>query len=366
MPRQSEGARPPCCGRSPVPSSPPRSFGGQSSKPPFGFDQFEWRRLNGDSTRTSVAQQPLNAGEPVAGCRFRDEVPRMGRIFLNLSAQSRDIDVHVVHLGLVGGPPDFSEDHAVGEEPPFVPGKERKELEFVRRQLHRRFAPENGTFVEIDSKLSYLDDRPIGLAAPPEGGAESGEELVDGEGLRHIVVRTGVQSLDLLVLVTDDREEEDRDLRPSPQLPTNVYPAPVRQHEIKDHRIRKSKPGSRERLLATRSRVGLVARAPQDRLERREDVGLVVDGEDSGAPHGLVPRSTRSPAGRGSAAAGSAIRNDAPCPQTDSAQIRPPLASTNPFAIARPRPAPLPPPVVEACWKGSNTRSSSPGGSPGP
>ena len=41
-------------------------------------------------------------------------------------------------------------------------------------------------------------------------GAEAGEQLLDPERLRHVVVRAGVERRDLLALLADDREHDDR------------------------------------------------------------------------------------------------------------------------------------------------------------
>src|SRR6266545_4957193 len=218
---------------------------------------------------------------------------RVGRIGLDLPPESRNVDVHVVQLGLVCETPDLPEDHSVGEEPPLVPGEEREELELVGRERHWCPVLEYHLLVEVDSKLSDIEDRPFGGARPPERGTQPREELVHGERLRHIVVRPRVQGLDLVVF-------------------------------------------------------------------------LSVDGEDACDAHALVYASARRSGGSGSIAAGKASRNEAPSPGFDSAQMRPLFASTKPFAIASPRPAPLRWLTVDAWRKGSKTSSSSSAGSPGP
>ena len=86
------------------------------------------------------------------------------------------------------------------------------------------------------------------------------------------------------------------------------------------------------RLGGGRRRRDVVPSATQVRLQRTQELRLVVDDEHALA--GQVGTST------GSSTAGSASTNDAPWPGRDSTQSRPPFASAKPRAIARPRPGP--------------------------
>src|SRR6185436_18140889 len=103
-----------------------------------------------------------------------------------------------------------------------------------------------------------------------------------------------------------------------------------------------------ERVLARRSRLDLVPRAAQCRLERAQDLGLVVHDEDVRA-HGLV---------------GSERAKLAPLSRPGSASSRAPFACANPWAIASPSPLPLL--GTRPCSNGSKIRSNSPSSRPGP
>ena len=89
-----------------------------------------------------------------------------------------------------------------------------------------------------------------------------------------------------------------------------------------------------ERALGGVGGVDLVAGAAQARAQRAQDLLLVVDDEDAGARSHAPP------------ATGSRRRRQrratkvAPCSARDSTQMRPPLASAKPRAIASPSPAP--------------------------
>ena len=172
-----------------------------------------------------------------------------------------------------------------------------------------------------------------GRPGAPHRRSEARQQLVDPERLRHVVVGAGVERRHLLTLLADGGEDQDRDARPGPKLATHLHPAPVGQHEVEDHRLRRLHRRGGQRLLGRRGGDDLVAGAPQGRLERPQDLRLVVDDENPG--RALTPAPSD-----GVGATGSASANDAPCPATDSTQTRPAFASTNPRAIARPSPAP--------------------------
>ena len=76
----------------------------------------------------------------------------------------------------------------------------------------------------------------------------------------------------------------------------------------------------------------LVAGTAKRRLERTKDLRLVVDDENA-LPAQTWPSTIAAESGKAS-------MNDAPSPLRDSAQMRPPLTSANPRAIANPSPAP--------------------------
>ena len=82
----------------------------------------------------------------------------------------------------------------------------------------------------------------------------------------------------------------------------------------------------------------LVAARAQQRRQRAEDVRLVVDDQDP-RRHRQASLSTAR------VAPGTSIENRAPAPGAFSAHTRPPMAFSNPRAIASPMPVP-----GVACW----------------
>ena len=62
--------------------------------------------------------------QPVPRAGLGHQVARAGRVGLDLLAQAGDVDVQVVRLDLVGGPPDPFQDGAVGEQLALVLGEQ--------------------------------------------------------------------------------------------------------------------------------------------------------------------------------------------------------------------------------------------------
>ena len=123
------------------------------------------------------------------------------------------------------------------------------------------------------------DDRLAVRSGSPERRPQAREQLLDPERLRHVVVRAGVERRDLLALLPDGREDEDGDLRPRAQLAADLDAALAREDEVEDDRVRRPGRGERERLLAGRDRLPPRSPRPERRLERPEDLRLVVDDE---------------------------------------------------------------------------------------
>ena len=94
----------------------------------------------------------------------------------------------------------------------------------------------------------------------------------------------------------------------------------------------------------------LEAGVAEDHPQRPHDLRLVVADEDAAlAAHAAPSRES-----------GKETTKVLPCPGTDSTAISPPLASTKPLAIERPRPDPWPPPRA-----GRRVRRSAPAPPPG-
>ena len=169
-------------------------------------------------------------------------------------------------------------------------------------------------------------------AGAPQDRPQARQQLADRKRLRHVVVRAGVERGDLLVVVADGRDEDDRRAAPRAQLPADVTSRAVGQQQVEDHRVRRTQRRRGQRLLRRRGGVDLVARAAQVRIERPKELRLVVDDEDARL-HDATRAGTRSHGQRQPRARTAARLRGA------SSTVAP-FASAKPRAIARPMPEP--------------------------
>ena len=126
---------------------------------------------------------------------------------------------------------------------------------------------------------------------PAQRRGEARDELARAERLRDVVVGAGLQRTDLLLLLADGRQHDDRRLRPLAQRPGHLDAVAVGQHEVDDRGVRRMERREVERLLRRRRGHGLEPGVAQDDAQRPQDLRLVVDDEDATAL-------ARSPDGR--------------------------------------------------------------------
>src|SRR5205807_3914894 len=204
----------------------------------------------------------------------------------------------------------------------------------------------------VDRHVAALDDR---LAAATVAGAaqqrpQPRRQLVGAEGLGDVVVGARVERADLLALVADRAEDEDRQRAPAAQVAQHVDAGAVGQDQVEHERVGRAHGERVEGLGDGRGRVDLEPGAAQHDAQAAQDLRLVVDDEDTRiACHG----------------AGSRTANAVPSSVPDCSVRRPPLASTKPLAMASPRPAP-PPLWARPRKKGSKTFARWACGTPGP
>src|SRR4051794_10603663 len=304
--------------------------------------------------------------EAVADARVGQDDLRARRIVLELAADVGDVDPQVVRLLAVARTPDLAQQRAVGEELAAVDGEHAQEVELDRREVHVLAVARDPARGEVDRDRAGPDDRigAVGGIAPAQHGADAGRELVGAERLRHVVVGAGVERADLLALVADRAEHDDREGAPAAHLLADLDTAAVGQDEVEDHDVGRAHGDGVEGLPLRRGLRDLETRGAQDDPQAAEDLGLVVDDEDV--------RAALRHAGASGREAGRLTAKLAPCPSTGRcSSSRPPLASTNPRLIASPRPAPAPSPGPRAPRarprkNGSKIASACAAATPGP
>src|SRR5262245_61701761 len=305
------------------------------------------------STRTDASDSVLLWAvrlEAVAHAGLGDEVARARRIGLELAPDLGEVDAQVVRLRLVLGAPHLLKQLALRDELARVADEHLDDMPLGRREPDLAVAGADALGREVDREVGGLDDGfLVGGRGSPQGCAEPGEELVHPERLRHVVVGAGVEGRDLPALLLPHREDDDRDRGPAAQAADHLDAVDPGQAEVEHDEVGVLARRDGECRLAARRELHVVAARTQVRPERAQDLRLVVDDED--ARH---------------SAARSRVTIVSPPPGVLSTSISPPIASTNPFATARPSPTPSSGLESPSCWNGMNSRSTSAAGTPGP
>ena len=205
----------------------------------------------------------------------------------------------------------------------------------------------------VTSRFSRSTTRsPISIDRLARGGhaaqacAQPGQELVDPDRLRHVIVGPGVERRNLLVLVADRGEDDHRRAAPRSELAAHVGARAVGQDQVEDHRVGRAHRRLRERGLRRLGGLDLVPRRPQAGAQRAQDLRLVVDDEDA-RPRAHADRldccGDRSARGRTSppGPSGTRPRHDRRWPRRTRARCEPepgaaaPARRTSPAGTAR-------------------------------
>ena len=135
---------------------------------------------------------------------------------------------------------------------------------------------------EIDREALGGDDEILrvgGGLGPAYGGAQPGEQFVHAEGLGDVVVRAGVERLDLLVGSVAGGEHQDRHARPAPQPLDDLDAVHVGQTEVEDDHVGVAGGGELKGARAVVGGVHLVLAGAQIDRESAYDLRFVVDHE---------------------------------------------------------------------------------------
>src|SRR5262249_34841838 len=185
------------------------------------------------------------------------------------------------------------------------------------------------------------------------------QELPHAERLGHIVVRAGVERLDLGALLGARREDQDRHRRPPPDAPDDLDAVDVGQAEVDDREVRLVRAGIGGTAIARLRLDHPIAVGTERRAQEAANFRLVLHDQDRRAWLG------HSGGTCGAGSSGSVKRNAEPFGRR-SAQIRPPCRLTTARQIARPSPTPPTGPSRLPRVNFSKSASGSPGGRPGP
>ena len=116
----------------------------------------------------------------------------------------------------------------MGDQPPRVLGEHAQQIELDRRQVNLLavFGAPRDPPGRPPGRRPARPRSPSVVVRAPENCTQPGEQLLSAEWLGDVVVGAGVERPDLLALVADRREHDDRHLAPAPDLLADVDAAP--------------------------------------------------------------------------------------------------------------------------------------------
>ncbi len=168
-----------------------------------------------------------------------------------------------------------------------------QDLEFRRGQVDLRPLDGHLELVEVDDQRPQRDP-PGGLSPgrPAEDGVDPGDELLDREGLGHVVIRTELEPDDLVGLVPFRGQHDDRypgqALGP-PDPPADLETVGLGQHQVEEEQGRRLVAEVLEQAVGLLEALEAVAGLLEVDLQELEDIGLVVESGDHRS-HGLTSR----------------------------------------------------------------------------
>src|SRR5438128_6078251 len=216
------------------------------------------------------------------------------------------------------------------------------------------------TIFEIDHELAvpHRGRAGLGCGTSSERGAHAGEQLLDVERLRHVVVGSGVECRHLVVLLIARSEHDHGHFAEATELRQGLEPVHARKPEIEQHDFDLPGGGQGQTLLAATRFDHLQIAGAERHPERAAEWSVVLDDQD---------RRQRTPSGCcATLAAGTENASVAPPPGVSSHHARPRLAVTSARTIASPRPAPARSARASTRTNSSKIRSRSAHGIPGP
>ena len=141
-----------------------------------------------------------------------------------------------------------------------------------------------GPGIEGEIGVGELLRRPA--VGPPQQRPQSGEELLEREGLDDIVVGPGVEAVDAVLDGVARRQHQDRSvIAARPQLPGDLQAIALWHQHVEHDRVQRiSRSDRTESLLAVRRQLDVVALELQRSFERPSELRLVVYDQYSHGP----------------------------------------------------------------------------------
>jgi hypothetical protein len=233
----------------------------------------------------------------VAHAGLGDQPARPRRVGFELAAQLSHVQAEVAGGVGVSGSPHLGQQLVAAEQ---LTGVAKQHLEqvplgggepdVVRLSGPRRAAPVRHRGLPGDPLGGQVHDQAakpdpglvIGCPGTPDRGPHAGEKFLHPERLGDVVVRAGVERLDLVGAVGSPGQHDDGRLGPAAQALDHLHAFQIGQAEVEDHQVRRMPGGDLERFGPGGRHVHPVFAHPQVDAQRTEDLRLVVDDQHPG------------------------------------------------------------------------------------
>src|SRR6202790_3160321 len=312
--------------------------------------------------------------QSIANPGLGEQPARPRRIGFKLRAQLLHIDAQVLRLLRASRPPYLLQQSAMSHHQADMLRQHLEQSIFDRGQVQLASA-----FIARAARLQ-IDlpdtDRKRGAGGARAGGMAQrdlhpGAELTGSERLGDVVVGAGLQSRDLVRLVTARRQHDDRHPRPAAYAGDHLGAVAIGQSQIDDQQIGFVRARFRQSAFRALGFDDAEVLQLEQRAQHATQLRLVLDHQHRTARDRHRDDSnsddTRSSAVAGAIAGnGSVKRSAAPCGARFSAHMRPLCRARIVRQIASPRPMPPTAPSGAPRWNFSNRISGSAAARPGP
>ena len=214
----------------------------------------------------------------------------MGGIRLYLLSQLVDENSQILDFIAVVRPPDGLQQPAVRNHFPGVLKEVVEQLELLRGQMDdglSRFTSWLSRSISTESSRTVRECAPAG---PPRNGMDAGNQFLDAERFRDVVVGAVLQRLHFLLFRFPRGHDHDWHFGTFANQPAGLESADARHLQIEQNHVRGVVPQALQRLLAA-PRVGYLESARDEGgSQHAPRLGFVIDNHDlRGVHRGVTP-----------------------------------------------------------------------------
>ena len=212
---------------------------------------------------------------------------------VDLLAQVADVDVDDVRTALEGEIPRSVEELGARQRDTGAAHEHLEESELLRAQVELVIAAPGPVRGRVETQRPDLEHGGTFGGRAAREGPEAGEQLVEGEGLRQVVVGARIEPADTILDRVTRRQHQHR--RPDTVLPepaADVEAVDARQHHVEDDRVVVDGLRHPESGLPAVRHVGRVPLLAQPAAQQLTELLLVLDHEHAHAS--IVARRMRA------------------------------------------------------------------------